>query len=131
MDGKILNAIVENRNQKKRSSRDAIFDIVTKTNSRTLEEFNEAFDAMGSSGLIKNRGTAKSESYYDMAHFFGALEQSILAELATEMQNIGNDVTDFKKYIHTEFVALKAEVGALKRKNTFVLMKARVKQEQI
>ena len=116
MDGKILNAIVEIRNQKKRPSRDAIFDIVTKTNSCTLEEFNEAFDAMESNGLIENRGTAKSESYYDMAHFFGALKQSILAELATERQNIGNDVTDFKKYIHTEFVALKAEVRDIGKK---------------
>ena len=73
MDGKILTAIVDIRNQKKRPSRDAIFDIITKTNSCNLEEFNEAFDAMESNGLIENRGTAKNESYYDMAHFFGAL----------------------------------------------------------
>ena len=122
---KILHAIVEIRNQKKRPSRDAIFDIVTKANSCTLQEFNEAFDAMESSGLIENRGTAKSESKVSeyMAHFFGAIKQSILAELATETQNIGNYVTDLKKYIHTEFIALKTEVGEIKKKNTFVLMK--------
>ena len=116
MDGKILTAIVDIRSQKKRPSRDAIFDIITKTNSCTLEEFNEAFDAMESNGLIENRGTAKNESYFGMAHFFGALKQSILAELATERQNNGNDVTDFKQYIHTEFVALKAEVGDIGKK---------------
>ena len=104
-----------------------MFDIVTKTNSYTLEEFNEAFDALGSSGLIENRGTAKSESYYDMAHFFGAVEQSILGELATETQNIGNDVTVFKKYIHTEFVALKAEVGDIKKKKRICFDESRGK----
>ena len=41
-----------------------------------------------------------------------------MAELATERQNIGNDVTDFKQYIHTEFVALKAEVGDIGKKTS-------------
>ena len=116
MDGKILNTINEIRNQKKRPSRDAIFDVITKIDTCTMEEFNEAFDAMESNGLIENRGSIKSESYYDMANFFGALKQSILAELATERQNIGCDVVDFKNYMHSEFVALKAEVENFKAK---------------
>ena len=47
-------------------SRDAIFDMITKTDSYTMEEFKVAFDEMDSNGLIENNGTIKSESYYDM-----------------------------------------------------------------
>ena len=43
----------ETQNQKKRSSRDATFDIIAKIDCRTLEEFNEAFDAMESNGPIE------------------------------------------------------------------------------
>ena len=116
MGVKILDTINEIRNQKKRPSRDAIFDVITKIDTCNLEEFNEAFDAMESNGLIENRGSIKIESYYDMANFFGALKQSVFAELATERQNIGCDVVDFKNYMHSEFVALKAEVENFKAK---------------
>ena len=51
-----------------------------------------------------------------MANSFGALKQSFLAELATERQNIGCDVVDFKKYMHSEFVVLKTEVENFKAK---------------
>ena len=110
MDVKILDTINEIRNQKKRPSRDAIFDVITKIDTCNLEEFNEAFDAMESNGLIENRGSIKIESYYDMANFFGALKQSVFAELAR------CDVVDFKNYMHSEFVALKAEVENIKAK---------------
>ena len=40
MNGKILDAIAEIRNQKKRPCRDFIFDVVTKAISCSLEEFN-------------------------------------------------------------------------------------------
>ena len=63
MDGKILNTINEIRNQKKRPIRDAIFDVVTKIDTCTLEKINEAFDEMESNGLVENRGSIKSESY--------------------------------------------------------------------
>ena len=69
MDGKIVSTINEIRNQKKRPSRDTIFDVITKINTCTLEEFIEAFDAMESNGLIENQGSIKRESFYDMANF--------------------------------------------------------------
>ena len=74
------------------------------------------FDAMESKGLIENRGTAKCESYYDMTNFFGALKQSIMEELAMEGQDTGKDIVDFKKFIHTEMVILKAEVENVRTK---------------
>ena len=69
MNGKILSTMNEIRNEKKRPSRDAIFDVITKINTCTLEEFSEAFDAMESNGLIENQGIVKSESFYDMTNF--------------------------------------------------------------
>ena len=116
MNGKILDAIAEIRNQKKRPCRDSIVDVVTKAISCSLEEFNVVFDAMESKGPIENRGTAKCESYYNMANFFGALKQSIMEELAMEGQDTGKDIVDFKKFIHTEMVILKAEVENVRTK---------------
>ena len=116
MNRKILDAIVEIRNQKKRPCRDSIFDVVGKGISCSSEEFDVVFDAMESKGLIENRGTAKCESYYNMANFFGALKQSISEELAMERQDPGKDIVDFKKFMHTEMVVLKAEVEKMRTK---------------
>ncbi len=116
MNEQILDAIVEIRSQKKRPCHDAIFDVVSKGNSCSLEEFNVVSEAMESKGLIENRGTAKSESYYNMANFFGALKNSILGEVEIQEQNICKDISDFKKFMHDEMGILKEEVENMKTK---------------
>ncbi len=90
--------------------------MVSKANSCSLEEFNVVFEAMESKGLIENRGTAKGESYYNMANFFGALKQSILGEIEIQEQNTCKDISDFKKFMHDEMGILKEELGIMRKK---------------